>query len=86
MDDIALLESDTNRAQEQLDALKRNAAKVGLEIIIKKDCTNVSQPTKRTKPDYKRPKHCCGFGIQIWDSLKRHQSKNWAGMDSLRLA
>ena len=35
-DDIALLESDMTRSQQQLDAHKVNAGKVGLEINVKK--------------------------------------------------
>ena len=35
-DDIALLENDTTRAQQQLDALRISASKVGLEINVAK--------------------------------------------------
>ena len=35
-DDVALLENDINRAQEQLDAFKNIAALVGLRLNTKK--------------------------------------------------
>ena len=35
-DDVAMLENDINRAQEQLDAFKNSAASVGLKLNPKK--------------------------------------------------